>query len=35
MQAVAIGFGIDSHGLDPQIFGRANDAQGNLAAVRN
>ena len=35
VQRVAICLAIDSNGLDAQLFARANDAQGNLAAIRN
>jgi hypothetical protein len=35
VQRVPIGLAVNRHGADAQLFASANDAQGNLATVRN
>ena len=35
VQRVAIGFAVDGDGLDAELLAGADDAQGNLPAVRN
>ncbi len=34
VQRIAVGFAVDGHGADAQLFAGANDAQGNFSAIR-